>query len=327
MPSHHQHRPLLGLALRVLAAMLVATLFMLGKLLGQRGVSLTETLFWTRSITLPMLLSWLWWRRSLPSLATKRLGSHGFRAACGMVSMGLNFTAARMLSLSEFTILSFTAPLFAVIISALYLREHVGIWRWGAVVCGFLGVVLIAGPGDTAIPLLGGACGLLAALSIALISFQIRDLGKTEEPICSVFWYAVFGSAFMAVTLPFVAHGHDPGTWALLLLLGVVGAIGQLLLTASLQYGAVASVMIVDTTQLLWAILYGRLVWNEMPPSTLWLGAPLVIAGGLVIAWREYRLSKRNARFGRKLTDGRYELRGECAETEAHCAAPANPVR
>lgn len=292
MSSHHQHRPFLALGLRALAALLIATLYMLGKLLGQRGVAVPEVLFWSRFITLPLLLSWLWWRRGLARLTTKRIGSHAFRAACGMASMVVNFTAARMLPLSEFTILSFTAPLFAVLITSLYFRERVGPWRWGAVACGFLGVVLIARPGDMAIPLVGGACGLLAALSIALVSFQIRELGKTEEPISSVFWYAVFGSALMAVTLPFVAQRHDADTWALLFLLGVVGGFGQLLLTASLQYGAVASVIIVDATQLVWAVLYGRLVWNEMPPSTLWVGAPLVIAAGLIIAWREHRLSK-----------------------------------
>ncbi|MEP6869613.1 MAG: DMT family transporter [Novosphingobium sp.] len=292
MSSHHRDRPFLALTLRALAAILVATMFMLSKLLGQRGVALSETLFWSRCITLPMLLGWLWWHSGFPRLATKRLGAHTFRAVCGMGSMAVNFAAARMLPLSEFTTLNFTAPLFAVLITALYLREHVGRWRWGAVVCGFVGVVLIARPGDTAIPLLGGACGLLAALSSAVISFQIRDLGKTDQPISSVFWYSLFGSAFMAVTLPFVAHGHDATTWGLLLLLGVVSAIAQMLLTASLQYGAVASIIIVDMTQLLWATLYGLLVWSEMPPATLWLGAPLVIAGGVVVAWREYRLSK-----------------------------------
>ncbi len=271
--------------------MLVATMFMLGKVLGQRGVALPEVLFWSRFITLPMLLGWLWWRRGISRLATKRINSHLFRAVCGMGSMALNFAAARMLHLSEFTILNFTAPLFAVLISALFMQEHVGPWRWAAVICGFVGVVIIARPEESAIPLLGGACGLLAALSLALISFQIRDLGRTEEPISAVFWYAVFGSILMAAGLPFVAHAHDPGTWALLILIGVVCAFSQWLLTASLRYGTVASVTIMDTTQLLWATIYGWLIWSQLPPPTLWLGAPLVIAAGVVIAWREHRVT------------------------------------
>lgn len=101
---------------------------------------------------------------------------------------------------------------------------------------------------------------MLAALSVALISFQIRDLGRTEEPINAVFWYAVFGSILMAVFLPFVAHGHDAGTWVLLLMIGVVCAFSQWLLTVSLRFGTVATVIIMDTTQLLWATLYGWLI-------------------------------------------------------------------
>jgi len=266
-------------------------MFMLGKVLGQRGVALPEVLFWSRFITLPMLLGWLWWRRGIARLATKRVNSHFFRAVCGMASMGLNFAAASMLPLSEFTILNFTAPLFAVLITAFFLPEHVGPWRWAAVICGFVGVLIIARPAQAAIPLLGGAVGLLAALSIALISFQIRDLGKSEEPISAVFWYALFGSVLMAAFLPFVATAHDAGTWALLILIGVVCAFSQWLLTASLRYGTVASVTIMDTTQLLWATIYGWLIWSQLPSPNLWLGAPLVIAAGVVIAWREHRAS------------------------------------
>lgn len=112
--------------MRALASVLVATMFMLGKVLGERGVALPEVLFWSRFITVPMLLGWLWWRRGLRRLATKRINSHLSRAICGMGSMGLNFAAVSMLPLSEFTVLNFTAPLFAVLITALFMQEHVG---------------------------------------------------------------------------------------------------------------------------------------------------------------------------------------------------------
>ena len=285
------HRPLLALGLRSLAAVLVATMFMLGKVLGQRGVAVPEVLFWSRFITVPMLLCLLWWRGGIARLATKRINSHFFRAVCGMGSMGLTFTAARMLHLSEFTILNFTAPLFAVLITGLFMQETVGPWRWTAALIGVVGVVVIAQPGNSAIPLSGAICGLLAALSVAVISFQIRDLARTEESVCAVFWYAVFGTVLMAAFLPFVARAHDAGTWGLLILIGVVCAISQWLLTASLRHGTVASVTVMDMTQLLWATLYGWLIWSQLPPPTLWLGAPLVVAAGVVIAWREHRVT------------------------------------
>ena len=288
---HPHHRPRLALLLRIGAALLIATMFMLGKLAGQHHVALPEIMFWRQLVTLPMLLGWLAMHRGLHRLGTQRLRSHFVRGLAGTTGMAFNFAAAILLHLSEATTLNFTAPLFAVLITGLVLREKVGAWRWTAVACGFLGVILIARPGSAPIPPLGDMAGMMAALFNAGISFQIRDLGRTEEPICVVFWFAVFGTALMLPVLPFVMHPHDAATWALLLAIGVAGTLGQLLMTAALRYGAVASVIIMDYTQLLWATLYGRLVWGELPAPTMWLGAPLIVAAGLVIAWREHRLA------------------------------------
>lgn len=268
-------------------------MFMLAKLLAQRGVAMVESLFWLQIVTVPLIAGWLGWRGQLRRLATKRIKGHVLRTVVGMASTAFGFAAAHMLHLAEFTTLTFTAPLFAVIIAALVLREHVGPWRWGAVICGFLGVVVIARPGGAPIPLLGAVCALLAALTIAVVSFQIRNLARTEEPVSAVFWYAALGSLALSVILPFVARSHDAGTWALLLLLGLVAICAQLLLVASLRFGPVSSVIIMDTTQLLWATLYGSLIWHELPSPTLWLGAPMVILAAVVIAWREHRLSRR----------------------------------
>ena len=271
---------------------MIATMFMLGKLAGEHHVALPEIMFWRQFVSLPLLLGWLIWHRGLARLRTTRLKSHFLRAFTGMTGMAFNFAAALLLHLSESTTLNFTAPLFAVLISALIVRETVGPWRWAAVALGFVGVLLIARPGSSTMPALGAACGLLAALFNAGISFQIRDLGRTEEPIRVVFWFAVFGAAFMLPLLPFVFHPHDGATWALLLGIGITGTLGQLLMTAALRYGAVASVIVMDYTQLLWATAYGRLIWHDLPQPTVWLGAPLIVAAGLVIAWREHRLSR-----------------------------------
>lgn len=291
---HHSHnRPMLALALRAVAAFLIATLYMLAKLAGQRGVALPEMLFWLQFVSLPLLLTWFAARRKLHCLATKQIGSHMGRALVGMTSIALCFAAAQMLSLSDFTALTFTAPLFAVIITAFVLREHVSWWRWGAVVCGFVGVIVIARPGSAAIPAIGGICALLAAMTSAVTSFQMRHIGRTDEPVRSVFWYAVFGSGLTVGFLPFFAQGHDAATWALLLAMGIVGALVQLTLAASLRHGSVASVIVVDSTQLLWATAYGWAVWDDLPMPTLWLGAPMVLLAGFVIAWREHRLARR----------------------------------
>jgi drug/metabolite transporter (DMT)-like permease len=295
-PPHPHHRPLLALALRIGAAMAITTMFMLGKLASEHHVALPEIMFWRQAITLPLLTARLAVAGKLAVLRTQRLKSHAMRGAIGMTGMTFNFGAVAMLHLAESTTFNFTAPLFAVLLAALVLREPVGPWRWSAVVLGFVGVLLITRPGGAsstlaALPPLGIALGLLSALFNAIISYLLRDLGRTEHPICVVFWFAVFGTSVTLPLLPFVMTDHDAGTWALLIGLGVAGTLGQVLMTAALKFGSVASVIVMDYTQLIWATLFGLLIWGQQASATLWLGAPLVIAAGLVIAWREYRLS------------------------------------
>lgn len=286
---HVQHRPALALGLRTLAALAIATMFMMGKVASERGINLQEVMFWRQVATLPILFGWLTMTGGIGRLRTTRFRSHMFRGALGMLGMSCNFGAAMMLPLAEATTLGFTGPLFAVLVAAFVLREKIGRWRWSAVALGFAGVLLIARPGAVAIPLDGAALGLGAGLLNALISFQIRDLSRSEEPIAIVFYFALYGTAVMSVSMLFYAQPHPPADYVLLIGIGVIGTIGQMLLTGALRFGAVSTVMIMDYTQLIWATLFGGFLWGALPSTTTWLGAPLVVAAGLVIAWRETR--------------------------------------
>lgn len=275
--------------------MMLSTLLALVKYAGESGVALPEIMFWRQAVAVPMLLGWLAATGGLHRLRTRRLGSHARRAGIGMTNMVFNFGAAILLLPTESTVLGFTTPLFAVVLAALVMRERVGPWRWTAVVVGFAGVLVIAQPSGEHMPVLGTACGLIAAFFIAVINYQIRDLGRTEEPISVVFWFATFGTAMTAVVLPFFITAHTPWQWLVLMGIGTIGTIGQLLLTASLRYGAVATLVAMDYTALIWATLFGWLIWNRLPPATTWLGAPLIVAAGLIIFTRERMLGKKRA--------------------------------
>jgi len=271
---------------------MMATLTMLVKYASDIGIALPEIMFWRQAVTIPVLLAWLWLTSGLARLRTQRLRSHGIRAFTGMCGMLCGFGAATILPLAEATILSFTTPLFAVIVTAVILREHVGPWRWLSVLCGFVGVIIIAQPGSGAIPIFGALVGLVGAFLVSIISFQLRDLGRTEEPIQITFWFAMFGAPLMGLFLPFFMTPHTPWQLAVLITLGLVGTIAQMLLSASLRYGAVASVIIMDYTALIWSTFYGWLVWDRLPSFAMWLGAPLIIAAGIIIIWRERRLAR-----------------------------------
>lgn len=292
------HRPLLAMALRLGAVAVLATLTMAVKYTVDSGIAFGEVLFWRQVATVPILLGWLAWRHEVSRLRTKRLPAHFRRALMGTVGMGFTFGAPVLLPLAEATTLGFTTPVFAVIFSALLLKEKVGPYRWLAVLLGFVGVLVIARP-DGQLPLLGSLVGLGAGVMVALISIQVRDLTRTDEPLSIVFWFAALSTPVLALGLPFVASAHTPQQWALLGAIGVLGCVGQLLLTASLRYGQVASVIVMDYSALIWATLYGWTIWGELPRGATWLGAPLILAAGLVIVWREHRLGRAEA-LGRK---------------------------
>lgn len=283
-----RQRPIFALVLRLMAMVVLSTLLMLVKYTAETGVAFPEILFWRSAPTMPILLLWLAARGELGRLRTQRMPMHVRRAVLGMIGMAMTFGAPVLLPLAESTTLGFTTPIFAVILSALLLRERIGSYRWGAVALGFLGVLVIAQPGHSHMPPFGTAVGLGAGFMVALISIQIRDLGRTDEAISIVFWFSAISSAVFVLILPFFASHHSALQWGLLSVIGVLGCLVQLLLTASLRVGQVASVIVMDYSSLIWAALFGWLVWDQLPSAATWLGAPLIIAAGAIITWREH---------------------------------------
>lgn len=294
--SGPRHRPLLALPIRLGAIGALATMSALIKLASERGVHLLEIMFWRQFLIIPVALAWVMATGGIGMLATKRPGTHFKRGLYGTIGMVLNFGAVILLPLAEATTINFSVPIWAVLLSILLLKEHVGVWRWSAVVLGFIGILVIAQPGGGHIPLFGALVALGGAFMIALISIQIADLNKTDKPLTIVFYFALFSAPLAALSLPFVATSHDASEWLLLGGIGLFGALGQLLLTAALRFGKVASVIVMDYSSLFWATLYGWLWFDALPPASTWLGAPLIVAAGLIIAWREHRLSRPDER-------------------------------
>ena len=136
-------------------------------------------------------------------------------------------------------------------------------------VLGLVGIVTIAGPDRAHLPLNGLATGIGAAFMVALISIQLRDLGRTEEPVSIVFWFSAFCAPPMALFMVWTGlPHHDAAGWAMLCGICGTGLAAQLLMTAALRYGRLSRVFVMDYSQ-------------------TWIGAPAIIAAGLIIAWRE----------------------------------------
>lgn len=293
MAAMRAERPLLAILIRLAAAIALTLMFTLVKLVEAHDVSLVESIFYRQALALPLVLGWLWAGPGFASVRTKRLGAHGWRTVIGLTGMALNFSTYLLLPLAEATVILFTTPIFATILSALILKEKVGRHRWSAVVVGFVGVALVVDPRNAALPPLGVAVGLTAALVVAGVSITLRQIGRTESATTTVFWFTVMGTAALAFAMPVAAKVHDAPTFGLLLALGITGALAQLGLTASLRLAPVSVVLPIDYSNLIWAALIGWLVFGTVPGPTLWAGAPLIIGSGLYIVYREHRLKRR----------------------------------
>lgn len=288
-------RPLLALGMRLAGIAGMAFMAALIKLASQSGIHIAELMFWRQLVSVPILLVWAMLAGGIvQELSTRRPRQHAKRALYGIVGMVLNFGAVILLPLAEATTLGFTAPIFAVLLSIVLLKESVGLWRWSAVVAGFAGIIIISQPGGGHIPLFGAAVALGGAFMIALISIQLRDLSRTETPLVIVFWFA---AATVLITFPFMLHVHEPLSiyqWWLVIGIGVAGTWGQVLITAALRFGKVSSVIVMDYSSIIWATLCGWLIFSTLPPITTWIGAPLVVLAGAIISWREHVLARRS---------------------------------
>lgn len=287
-----QARPLLGLMLRLLAMVMLGIMFALVKLAGEADVHVIEIIFWRQLAGLPAVLLWLFWTGKLHEIRTAHPAPHALRAILGVTAMALNFTAMLMMPMAEATTISFASPIFATVLAALLLGEPTGRYRWGAVVLGFTGVVLAMQPGGNMTHGIGPWIALAGAVLSAGVYIQIRRMSRAEGAGAIVFWFSLSTLAPLGIGMLFFADGHDLHGWLIIAGLGCAGAIAQLLLTSAMRHASVAAISTMDYTGLIWSIVFGMLIFGDLPGPGTWLGAPVIILAGLVIVWREQQLGK-----------------------------------
>jgi drug/metabolite transporter (DMT)-like permease len=222
-------------------------------------------------------------------LKTQRPFGHLARATLGLTGMVCGFSAVQYLPLTEATALQFTSPLFMTALSALLLSEKVGRHRWGAVVVGFLGVLIMARPLPGQLNVPGVTLGILSALGAAGAMVAIRQIADTERGPTIVFYFTLGGVVLGAIGSAFHWVTPDPATLGMLVVAGLIGGVGQLFLTEALRQAPIGVIAPFDYTQLVWAALLGLVIWGELPHPLTLVGAVIVAASGVYILHREMR--------------------------------------
>jgi drug/metabolite transporter (DMT)-like permease len=221
-------------------------------------------------------------------LATRRPGLQALRAILATVTTFLFFLSLQYLPLGEAVALVFTAPIFLTVLAGPVLGEKVGPRRWFAVAVGFVGVLTILRPGsDVFSPY--ALLPVSAALTFSFTMLLGRKLALTDNSTSIVFYTSVGGVLASTVLVPmdWITPTLDHFPW--LLLIGILGGVGQLLIVQAFRYAEASMLAPFEYTCIVWAILFGYLIWSELPDQWTVVGASIVIASGLYIAQRESR--------------------------------------
>ena len=220
------------------------------------------------------------------ALRTKRPGAHIFRVVVGGFALFIGFYALTLMPLADYFAFTYTAPLFATMLSIPILGERVGIRRWSAVAVGFVGVLIMLRPGvqsfDTA-----SLVALAAAFTYALAIIAVRNLARTESSAAAVFYFTVAGLVLAGAVLPFEWRNPTTEEWALLLGIGLVSGVGQILMTDAYRLAPPAVIAPFDYTSMIWALIFGYALFGSFPEPIVLAGAAVVIASGVYILYRE----------------------------------------
>lgn len=291
-----QHRST-GIALKLGATLAFTLMYAVIKLAGKAPVG--EVIFFRAFFALVPLFALSRFTSSPWQVVyTSRPLFHLLRSTVGAASMFLNFAALARLPLADITSFSFVAPIFAVILAALFLHEQVGAYRWAAVVAGFAGVLLMIEPHGGLLHLAaagfssGASLALLGALCSAQVVIFIRRMSATERSETIVFYFMLTCAVMGALTMLWDYASLSWAAVAWLVLCGILGGIGQICMTYSYRFVEPSLLAPFDYAAMVWAVTLGYFVLGEVPKPLVLAGAGVVIAAGIFIVWRERNLHR-----------------------------------
>ena len=231
-----------------------------------------------------VLLPILFWRgRAVFNTTSIRL--QVVRGGIGGLGMLCGITGLSMISLAEVTVILFTVPIFATLLSIVFLSEKVGVRRWTAIFVGFLGILIIARPQGSVST--GHLFILCAALSWSTSILIAKKLTEKDTVISITFWQAMG-----CVPLAFIASlfvWELPSFVQLGALLGIaaLGTVGHAMLYAALKVGQVSVILPLDYIRIIWSAGLGFILFGQLPTLHLYVGSLLIIAATAFLSYRE----------------------------------------
>ena len=228
-------------------------------------------------------------RQGFHPLRTKRFPLLMTRGLINIYCMLAFFYSVSIVPLAEVTALSFSAPIFAVILAVFIFKEKVGIRRWSAIFIGFIGTVIILRPGFQAFSL-GQFLILSSAFAWAICMIIIKELGKTESSITITAYMSITMAPLSLIAALFFWTWPTWEQLGWLAFIGILGGLGQMAMTESLRCAPTHVVSPIDFTRLIFISLMGYVIFDQIPDVFVWGGGSLIIGATAFIAYREHKL-------------------------------------
>lgn len=227
----------------------------------------------------------------LSVFATRRVRDHIARGASQAISQTFTVIAFSLMPLAGAVAINFSAPLFSGLISVLWLKERAGPARWGALLVGFVGVLIVVKPGSDSIQL-GALFALANAIMYGSVTVAVRGMSKTESANTLLMWQMVCLAVMHSFLLVFGFRWPTPQHAALFVSMGVANAAAQYLWTRALHAAPATAVSPFYYFLLVWTMFIGFFVWGDVPTAGLLLGSGIVVASGLFLLYQEAQRGK-----------------------------------
>lgn len=300
-----QNRPGRAIALKTGAVFLFMVMAALIKAASD-AVPAGQAVFFRSLFAMPIIVGWLWQQKHLhDGFKANNVMGHVWRGLIGTSAMALTFAGLAILPLPEVTAIGYATPMFTVIFAAIFLGERIRLFRLSAVALGLIGVMIVIAPrlsldqGYSNAATIGALMILTAAILRALVQIHVRRLVQTDSTSAIVFYFSLTATLVSLLTLPLGWLFPVPAlAWAVppplvlvyIISAGLIGGVAQIMVTSSYRFGTASMLAPFDYSSMIFATLIGWLVFSEVPTVTILVGAVLVIAGGVLIIWRERQL-------------------------------------
>jgi len=252
-----------------------------------------EVAFFRQFLGVFVLAPWFI-RYGLAPLRTRRLGLHVMRAGVNVVAMFAFYYALSLVPLAQVSALGFSVPIFTAILAMIFLGERVRLRRWAAILFGFSGVFVALAPDlqETGTVTLGSLLVVVSSAAWAIALIFIKILGRTDSTITITTYMVLLMTPMSLVPALSVWEWPTLEMFGFLMMIGVLGTVGQLTIVQAMKEGETHVVMPIDFTKLMWAAILGFLWFHEVPTAYTWLGGAMIFGSTMYITWREHQLRK-----------------------------------